>query len=152
MLKRALLLLFPLLCFGVHQAWACSCAPLPNPKEMFDLSDVVFMGTVVDTETVETTDDWPLKKAEFLVRGFWKGEVGQDYEVFTYVFPAGCGFSFFPETKYLVYAGFRQGQPLTHQCTRTRRLENAEEDLEFLGPPMTVPVAERSWGSLKSLY
>ena len=41
--------------------------------------------------------------------------------------------------KYLVFAGMRDGKLFTGNCSRTKRVEYAQEDLQQLGVPLVVP-------------
>ena len=41
--------------------------------------------------------------------------------------------------KYLVFAGIRDGKLFTGNCSRTKRVEYAQEDLQQLGVPLVVP-------------
>ena len=45
-----------------------------------------------------------------------------------------------------------EGHDRSFICNRTRLLINAQEDLDFLGDPLPVPVEQVTWGVVKEMY
>ncbi|MYI81784.1 MAG: hypothetical protein F4056_00105 [Chloroflexi bacterium] len=145
LLAGSALLLAPLLAVqlsaGAGRAEACSCPPLPPPTEELGYVDAVFSGRVVGSG-----GEYSLKhfaSVEIEVDTVWKGSVTSTTFVYVW-FGASCGYDRFEVGKdFLVYAEhnvFRVEDESTlfvHQCSRTRPLEYAEDDLQVLGAGRT---------------
>ena len=130
-------------------AVACSCMAPPPPLEALTQMDHVFSGRVIATYDDPATG---AIVATFQVYRSWKGTVGPFVVVHGGDDPAMCGAWFELDGEYLVYAWDTDGMPETNNCTRTRMIQVAAEDLEALGPPATVPTLRPSWSALKSNY
>jgi len=133
---------------------ACSCAYI-GPLEMYKSADGVFTG-VVTTKTAVDQYGIPFFRVGFRVTGVWKGINTSTVHVSTSSSGASCGVNLLPTEEYLVYA-FDYGESpsgpwRTHLCTRTRRLEYAQEDLEAIGDPSPEPLSNSTWGRVKALY
>lgn len=133
---------------------ACSCAYI-RPLEMYKSADGVFTG-VATTKTVVEHFGFTVFDVEFRVTGVWKGITTSTVHVFTSSSGAACGVLFVPTEEYLVYAfddgAYPSGTWSTHLCTRTRRVEHAQEDFEALGDPNPEPFGSSTWGKIKALY
>lgn len=128
-MSRAILLSgLMLLRFG-GTADACSCYPPPPPCEAFWASDAVFIGTV--TKISRRSELWV--GAEFDVQESFRGRVGTHVAVGTFAGGGSCGAELAVGNEYLVYAnGSAPDQLSTHLCSRTRLLDGAKDDLEYL--------------------
>ncbi|HEX9989406.1 MAG TPA: hypothetical protein VGE45_13140 [Chloroflexia bacterium] len=121
-------------------AHACSCAPYPSPNEMLDKADIVFSGKVLSIR-VEGQDgpedaEW-YRVNVFQVGSVWKGRSQSQISVATAGNPfSSCDTSFDVGENYLVYAfqSDNYAEPYAFGgCSRTTRLQYAEEDLKALG-------------------
>lgn len=116
-------------------ASACSCAPPPPPREALKGSTAVFSGKVVE---VKRHDEFRFAVV-FAAEESWKGIDAREVVVYTPDNGAACGVNFEKGRRYLVYANeVPQGEPAkkvlsTHLCTRTKKLDDAKEDLKDLG-------------------
>jgi hypothetical protein len=113
-------------------ALACDCAELPPPDAAMSEADAVFAGEVTETRIVgdELTGDLI---ARIAVSDVWKGDVTETVEVRTATDTAMCGYPFQPNKSYLVYANGGAERLRVSLCSRTRPIEQAEEDLAALG-------------------
>ncbi|MGY6587003.1 MAG: hypothetical protein ACXIUB_01810 [Wenzhouxiangella sp.] len=129
-----LMLFFPI------SALACSCQPGLSPADEFERVDAVFAADVI---AVAASPDNPfIVEARLAVGEAWKGQVALEERLETFSEPELCGFSFQPGQQYLVYAVLEDGpEPFlsTNVCLRTRRLDQANEDLAFLGEGRNLP-------------
>jgi hypothetical protein len=122
------------LVLGGGRALACSCAPSPAPTEALAGAHAVFLGKVLRVQG--QTD--PLAqggvRATFQVERRWKGVKTRRVNVHTWSNSAMCGYGFQKGETYLVYAHKAQdGKLQTSICSRTRREDQAKEDLDALG-------------------
>ena len=134
---RKLLILVPILAWlAPGSAAACSCAEV-SADDSFDAHDVVFEGRVVEVRA--PSDPSGALVAVMEVVQHWKGVETERVEVSTHAQSSACGIGFEVDTSWLVY-GMRAGdQVTTGLCDRTRRMQDAEEDLAALGAGV-VPV------------
>jgi hypothetical protein len=114
---------------GAQLVDACSCAPI-TPKEGFDGSTCVFQGKVVKITLKDETNT-----VEFEATKGWKGDVKKAMTVTTNKSSAMCGYGFEKDKTYIVFAAEDKAtQTLqTNLCTRTTLVDDAKEDLDFLG-------------------
>jgi hypothetical protein len=63
----------------------------------------------------------------------YKGTVKKTGYIYTGVGDADCGFRFEIGARYLVYAYENEGRLTTDICTRTRKIKDARDDLEYFG-------------------
>ena len=95
-------------------------------KETVKKSTAVFLG-----EVLETKSGINFLQARFRVERSWKGVEADEVLVIT------DGSAESPHyrvgEKYLVFAGIRDGKLFTGMCSRTKKLEYAQGDLEQLG-------------------
>lgn len=148
MVRNTLILFIILFNIFLHLdfGFPCTCVPPDTPTEELEKSDAVFAGTVielrVDTLRVDNVNVLLFRKAKFEVLAVWKGLDLGDVTVMTPFETSACGFAFEQGTSYLVYAFLVNDSLSTNICTRTKKLSEAEEDLEELGKPLVVGVAE----------
>jgi hypothetical protein len=116
-----------------RSALACSCVQAP-PETAFAEHDAVFEGRVAQLST-----QGDALVATFEVVQHWKGIEHESAIVRTPSSSAACGVSFEVGTSWLVYADREGGLLTTGLCSRTRRIEDAEEDVAALGAGV-VPI------------
>ena len=97
-------------------------------QKAFDGSQSVFLGEVVDEEK-----NGDVRTFEFKVEKYWKGANAKRVRVHVYETMRFQAF-FEKGGKYLVYApADEDGKLRVYRCTRSRDVEDAEEDLQKLG-------------------
>jgi hypothetical protein len=117
---------------------ACTCRAPDPPAEEFKRTDAVFIG-VVTAFTEESERD---RKATLAIVKIWKGDFNRVDAIYTVSHGAGCGVYFQVGASYLIYANEDDaGKFQTHVCTRTARLRDAEEDLDYLDGVPSVNIA-----------
>jgi hypothetical protein len=129
-------------------ALACSCMEFPPPVEAMGQADAVFTGRVLSAVPIESTNGYVYTMR---VHAVWKGAAIVEVRVETDE-PAMCGVWLQPGETYLVYAGEHQGMLSTGNCTRTREISFAGEDLAELGSPLAVEGMTLSVGMFKVRY
>lgn len=116
------------------EALACSCMKL-TPSEGLTSSYAVFTGEVTNIEKNEATRFGGLE-VTLRVKQMWKGEPSKEIKVHTASSSAACGYGFVKGVTYLVYAVRDEADPMrVSLCSRTAPVDEAEEDLDFLGKP-----------------
>jgi MYXO-CTERM domain-containing protein len=106
-----------------------------NPSEGLSSSHAVFTGEVTGIEPNEATRFGGLE-ITLRVKEVWKGAVEAEVKVRTAGSSAACGYNFVKGETYLVYALNDDADPMrVSLCSRTALVENAKEDLDFLGKP-----------------
>jgi hypothetical protein len=112
---------------------ACTCVPRNPPEIEYAISDAVFSGTVVEIKI--DTVGYPLYylfQVTFSIIQSYKGINSPSIVITTPVSDLVCGYSFILDTTYLVYSYFSSGSLWTNICTRTKKLSEAAEDLQYL--------------------
>lgn len=109
------------------EAAACSCATPADPIQAADASNSVFVGKVVMLDSSEKN-----LIATLRVSKRWKGDLDPELTVYTALSEASCGFKFEKGKDYLVYAEKKDGLLHVSQCSRTKLLAEAKEDLDAL--------------------
>lgn len=113
-------------------ALACSCVVAPDARVARDGSDAVFSGKVTGIARTGR-----MLKVKIQVDRAWKGAPAiqcGEVTLETHSNSATCGFEFEQGKSYLVYAVEEDGLT-TNLCTRTRSIDQADEDLGALGEP-----------------
>lgn len=110
-------------------ALACSCIVTPDAQVARDGSDAVFSGTVTGIARTGR-----MLKVTIQVDRAWKGVQCGEVTLETAADGATCGFGFEEGKSYLVYAAEENGLT-TNLCTRTRSIDQADEDVGALGEP-----------------
>lgn len=106
-----------------------------SPEEGLSSSHAVFTGEVTGITKNDATPFGGLE-VTLRVKKVWKGAPEQEVKVHTAGTSAACGYPFVVGKTYLVYAVRDEADPLrVSLCSRTALLEDAGEDLEFLGRP-----------------
>ncbi len=125
-----------LLASFADDALACSCPLSGPPCQAAWTADVVFSGTVRALDRIEgSAADWLFERVRvtFVVdQGYINAPSGV-VEVATGSGGGDCGYHFTVGKRYLVYAWKRPSAGLvTGICSRTRPIDEAEEDLKYL--------------------
>jgi hypothetical protein len=108
-------------------AFGCSCVPPPPPCEAVGRSELVFVGTVTEAEARRR----PFKTARMSVGRVFKGTLDKTVELFDDGMCDGPDLQV--GKQYLMYTHrLESGAIPSRGCTRSRRIEVADEDLEFL--------------------
>jgi hypothetical protein len=122
--------------------------------DQLDVSQRVFTGTVIATEVVDGEGAGQVHRSTLRVHAVWKGDASAQVLVDTMPV-ASCNLVLQQGVEYLVYAepGSKEGIYRTHECFRTRRVEEAGEDLVDLGEPQfTADTRPTSLGMIKARY
>ena len=149
---RLLVLLF----VSAPALFACTCIVIP-PCAASKLADVIFTGKVKGTAPEQTSTTWVYPSGSFRVSfavterfaGLPKG--AKTVEILSNQFEPLCGDEFEPGKEYIVYAKKNSnGQLTSDQCTRSRLLSRASEDLTYFTfirkgklLPRTCPPAQK---------
>ena len=104
-------------------------------KGVFKNSTAIFSG-----EVVEIRSGVNFLQARFRVERSWKGVEAEQVSVFTENTAESPHYRV--GEKYLVFAGIRDGKLFTGNCSRTKLLEYADEDLKQLGEGKSHTKAE----------
>ena len=112
-------------CHGPNSTMRCLIEP-KSIKGALKNSTAVFSG-----EVLEIRSDVNFLQARFRVERSWKGVEAEQVSVLTENTAESTHYRV--GEKYLVFAGIRDGKLFTGNCSRTKRLEYAEEDLKQLG-------------------
>lgn len=124
-------LLVFLICFLAYSsaAFGCSCAPRRTPTLALQNSTAVFSGQVI-----AVYDGFLGRQIAFTVDKSWKGNNGILVSVFTNSSGTACGFSNVSVgERWIVYAHSFANMLKVSTCSRTTRLERAQQDLQDLG-------------------
>lgn len=150
MRRCALLWVIPVvfIILAPQEAHACEVAPPgPTVQEAREDSDAIFSGKVSEFRIIATNSGMQdLRAALFEVGTYWKSDVGHYKElvVFTAIDHGACGYDFEVGKSYVVYATTRDGSLHTSIGSRTMPIQDAQEDLDYLGRGM-VPTQQGSW-------
>lgn len=118
-------------------ASACSCIPPGPPEQELNESDAVFAGsvtTIVDSSSGGIVSSARPLYVTFDVTETWKGPNRTTLTVITAASSASCGYPFQNGKQYLVYAYSRNDNLYVSLCSRTAPLNEAQQDLDALGP------------------
>lgn len=129
-----------------HTAYACSCIQPLSPDEELPNYDIVFSGTVreIERENHLTNDDFSSDSfyVTFDVDKKWKGFNADNLIIKTPDSSTACGFPFAKNQEYIVYATHSEEFPFelldVDMCSRTGLLSEAFEELDELGPGVSV--------------
>jgi hypothetical protein len=139
-----------------HPTLACSCMDSGPPCEAWGKADGVFMGRVVHVSRFDVRVNSQLNVTEtylrvrFQVESAFRGVAVGTVEIMTSADSGGgCGYPFELNRRYVVYAHRGPNNLLsTSICSRTRRVENAAEDVSFFRSLVTAPPLARVFGQL----
>jgi hypothetical protein len=119
---------------GANSTMRCLIEP-KSIKGALKNSTAVFSG-----EVLEIRSGVNFLQARFRVERSWKGVEAEQVSVLTENTAESPHYRV--GEKYLVFAGIRDGKLFTGNCSRTKRLEYAEEDLKQLGEGKSRSKAE----------
>ena len=126
----AALYLFSLPC----SASSLECGPPLSVKAEFDSATAVFQGKVIGAEERERPNpvgpSMKYRVFRFGVERWWKGGNKEEVEIYDF---GEESFIFEKEKHYLVYTFSEMDKLSTDNCTGTKNIERAQEDLKFLG-------------------
>lgn len=113
-----------LLIISATKSFGCSCLPPRPPCEAFAMSPLIFLGTVTEVNS-------QTRKSRMNIDHVFKGHLRQSEELFD---DGMCdGPQLEVGKQYLMYTTrFPGGAIAVRGCTRSRPVDDAEEDLEFL--------------------
>ncbi len=121
-----------LLCSSIAMALTCVETKLP---EDFERSEAVFVGKVIKS------GGWINPYVDFKVEKSWKSV---DTDEFTVYINSFYGENNFIEGEtYLIYTYNMDGFSYTGDCSRTRKLSDAKEDLIYLENKPTISLAPK---------
>lgn len=149
---RALVVMSALVVAAENDALACSCMRSGPPCQAAWTADVVFAGTVRSMEEIDN-NAYGTPYRSVLVRfdverGFVNAVPGP-VEIVTGTGGGDCGYSFATGGRYLVYAWKTPSSRLsTGICSRTRPLDEAEEDLRYLRSIPATGTGARVYGRI----
>jgi len=112
-------------CHGANSTMRCLIEP-KSIKGALKNSTAVFSG-----EVLEIRSGVNFLEARFRVERSWKGVEAEQVSVLTENTAESPHYRV--GERYLVFAGIRDSKLFTGNCSRTKRLGNAEEDLKQLG-------------------
>jgi hypothetical protein len=126
------------------------------PCQSYWNTPAVFSGRVLDIQSKQAQSDigqftYERKLVKFAVEDAFRGVQASTVEVLTGQGGGDCGYNFEQGRSYLVYAHKNEtGEMSTGICTRTRPIEKAAEDLEFIrGIDKMSPTARFSGGVIR---
>jgi hypothetical protein len=124
---------------SIANASACSCAGPGAPCQDYGRATAVFIGTPISVRTAEQTStrspgeiDWLPVTFKFTLEQSFLGVESREVEVSTGRGGGDCGYNFKLGNRYVVYAYRSQNRLATSICSRTKLLEDAKEDVDFL--------------------
>jgi len=126
---------------------ACSCSEPEPPPEALAGATAVFTGRILAAEP----DGGNGYAYTIEVHAVWKGPLAATVVVATSEIGM-CGLWMPEGSAFLVYALGGETALTTNNCTRSRPLEFASEDLEALGEPLAVSGDDLSITLIKSRY
>jgi hypothetical protein len=119
------------------RAEACSCIPSGPPCQNYFRVDAVFIGTVRAIDEIEGDSEprYHRRSVHLTIDRALRGISGSTTDAITGMGGGDCGYSFVVGRQYLVYA-YRRADGMRLEatiCSRTRPIEDAGEDLTFIG-------------------
>jgi hypothetical protein len=136
-----------------ERAFACSCVER-TPAEAYAQAVAVFEGHVLEISEPASPAEGAsaVVKVRLAVVRSWKGMEQEQVEVTTPSNSARCGFTFAADKNYLIYAASSNAGLSVSLCSRTRPIEQADEDVAAIGMGATpvdprAPESERTVNS-----
>jgi len=130
---------------GVGAAEACSCVRPQSPCASMKSSQTIFVGRVV---SATTAPDQQTIRVRFEVEEQFTGRTANAIDLTTPSTDGMCGFPFRVGTKYLVYAHPSSEGLTASQCSRTRQLVAAGDDLSLLRQTAAGTIQSRLSGAI----
>lgn len=108
--------------------YGCQCRERDPPCAEYFSADAVFIGLVAN---ISFSQDKSKRSIHFNVERAFRGVGSSAAEIVS--FGTSCDYDFTEGKRYLVYAYRNErNELLTHYCTRTTELSNADEDMTYL--------------------
>ena len=131
-----------LIAFNPRVGYSCSCVNIGSPREELKKAKAVFVGEVIQIYSGSGDKEYPAVIG-LKVERYWKGiKRSETIEVLSDLGTRSCGIVPL-KGKYLVYAYKRGKNLITHGCTRTKKIEDAAEDLRELGEGKMLKTAKQ---------
>ena len=131
-MKKIWLIIFSVTLLLLFQAdaLACKCAK-PTIENSFEKATVIFSGEVIKLDKF---------RAILKVEKVWKGKADKEIAMHTgmtksaegYYISSSCDFGYVLGEKYLIYAFGSDDELKTNVCSRTKSLEQGDEDIKEL--------------------
>lgn len=121
-----------LLCSSITLALTCIETKLP---EDFERAEAIFTGKVIKS------GGWINPYVDFKVEKSWKSVNTDEFTVYINSFYGGN--NFIEDEIYLVYTYNMDGFSYTGDCSRTKKLSDAKEDLRYLENKSTISLAPK---------
>ncbi|MFI5306821.1 MAG: hypothetical protein ACHQ53_05690 [Polyangiales bacterium] len=115
------------------KAAACECPSL-TPLEAYEQADAVFEGRVIEVAQARGDVEGVHRVRLSVVRA-WKGVRDETVELLA---APACGSELTANESYFVYASAQGGKLALGECSRTRPMPQADEDLRALGMGVTT--------------
>jgi hypothetical protein len=134
---------------------ACSCGPKMAPCEAYSSSSLIFIGLVTSSQITSekrinqfareySIDD---RRYQIKVEETFRGSLADTIEAHTNEWT--CGYEFTTGKRYLIYThDSKKGPYGVTFCSRTRPIEEAAEDLNYLRVERFTPSGGRIFGSI----
>lgn len=123
------ILLVILLLAGSNVVFACDCAGPGDTESEYSKASVVFIGKVVGIGEPESGEN---HKVRFKIIKSYKGIAAEQFEMLSTLVGASCEYPFESNEEYLVYLNTFGERLKASTCGRTRKLSEANQDLEIL--------------------
>lgn len=137
------------------RAEACSCAGSGPPCQAVWSVDAVFAGIVRAIEEIDHDElgaPYRSKLVRFEIERSFRNATAGGVEIITAASGPACGYGFQVGKRYLVYAWKTKGGRLgTGLCSRTRPLENAADDLQYLTSIPVTATGARVYGRVNQV-
>jgi hypothetical protein len=120
-------------------ALACKCM-LPELEAARDDASALFEGRVLAIDDIAGASPATNgeKKVTLAVVRTWKGlDNDEKIELYTNGSSAACGYTFAKDVSYLIFARTHEGRITVSNCSRTKQIADASEDLAKLGAGAT---------------
>src|SRR5262245_41056089 len=111
---------------------ACTCMTSPGACQAAWDVPAVFVADVVGVQDAQGDSSFARRRVQLRVAESFRGDAEGTVDLFTGQGGGDCGFPFVTGQRYLVYASRTGSGYQTGICSRTRRIDEAEEDLKYL--------------------
>ncbi|MBI5215075.1 MAG: T9SS type A sorting domain-containing protein [Ignavibacteriae bacterium] len=135
-----------------YESWACTCGERETPTIALANSNAVFIGKVINAEldTLDIPGFGELYRITFLVSAYWKGIDNDTIILRTAYDGTACGYPFYQDGSYLVYALNLEFGLFTSSCSRTIDSFNMSDDIVEIGNPIPLEASFEGENETKS--
>ncbi len=148
-MKRACLV-FLIFLLSLASVYACTCTQ-ESIEEKFAKADLVFYGRVMSVRDTRFSELDPFSTFGFDVFTVWKG-YETSVEVNTRVSELACGYPFKIGQDYLVFVSSKATEMQTDFCAGNKPIEEASQELRFLGAGTIVKEPPKEELSFEQRY